>query len=127
MLFHERIGWKMHPSSNKRARHFSGDSMFLAMNRFRIAPGKEDDFVAHWRNRNSYLAEVPGFVSFNLLRGDSNDERTLFASHTVWESEAAFAGWTQSDAFRKAHMAAGQSPRDFYLGPPQLELFEAVL
>jgi len=24
-------------------------------------------------------------------------------------------------------MAAGHSPRDFYLGPPQLELFEAVL
>jgi len=24
-------------------------------------------------------------------------------------------------------MQAGQSPRDFYLGPPQLELFEAVL
>ena len=53
--------------------------------------------------------------------------RTLFASHTVWDSEQAFADWTQSGAFRKAHMAAGQSPRDFYLGPPQLELFEAVL
>ena len=101
--------------------------MFIAMNRFRIALGKEDDFVAHWRNRNSYLSEVPGFVSFNLLRGDTNEERTLFASHTVWESEQAFADWTQSDAFRKAHMQAGQSPRDFYLGPPQLELFEAVL
>ena len=24
--------------------------MFLAMNRFRIVPGKEDDFVAHWLN-----------------------------------------------------------------------------
>jgi heme-degrading monooxygenase HmoA len=101
--------------------------MFLAMNRFRIALGREDDFIAHWRNRNSYLDEVPGFVSFNLLRGDSNDERTLFISHTVWASEQAFADWTQSEAFRKAHMAAGQSPRDFYLGPPQLELFEAVL
>lgn len=101
--------------------------MFLAMNRFRIAPGKEDDFVAHWRNRNSYLDEVPGFVSFNLLRGDSSEQSTLFVSHTVWASEQAFADWTHSEAFRKAHMAAGQSPRDFYLGPPQLELFESVL
>ena len=101
--------------------------MFLAMNRFRIALGKEDAFVEHWRNRNSYLHEVPGFISFNLLRAESGDEYTLFASHTVWESEQAFADWTQSEAFRKAHMAAGQSPRDFYLGPPQLELFEAVL
>ena len=101
--------------------------MFIAMNRFRIALGKEDDFVAHWRNRNSYLSEVAGFVSFNLLRGGTNEERTLFASHTVWESEQGFADWTQSDAFRKAHMQAGHSPRDFYLGPPQLELFESVL
>lgn len=101
--------------------------MFLAMNRFRIALGKEEDFVTHWRNRNSYLHEVPGFVSFNLLRGDSSETCTLFASHTVWASEQAFADWTQSEAFRKAHMAAGQTARDLYLGPPQLELFEAVL
>lgn len=101
--------------------------MFLAMNRFRIARGKEDAFIDHWRQRNSYLGEVPGFQGFNLLKGESNDEFTLFASHSVWESEAAFAAWTRSDAFRKAHLAAGNSPRDFYLGPPQLELFEAVL
>lgn len=101
--------------------------MFLAMNRFRIALGREADFVAHWENRNSYLNEVPGFVSFNLLRGDSTEEYTLFASHSVWASEQAFEDWTKSEAFRKAHMQAGQSPRDFYLGPPQLELFQAVL
>ena len=101
--------------------------MFLAMNRFRIAPGKEQAFIDHWKNRNSYLHEVPGFTSFNLLQGPTTEECTLFASHTVWESEQAFADWTRSDAFRKAHMAAGASPRDFYLGPPQLELFEAVL
>jgi heme-degrading monooxygenase HmoA len=101
--------------------------MFLAMNRFRIALGKEEAFVEYWRKRNSYLSEVPGFISFNLLRGDTSEERTLFASHTVWESEQAFEAWTQSEAFRKAHMAAGNSPRDFYLGLPQLELFEAVL
>lgn len=101
--------------------------MFLAMNRFRIALGKEDAFLEHWRQRQSYLAEVPGFVDFHLLRGASDAESTLFASHTVWESEAAFADWTQSEAFRKAHMQAGQTPRDFYLGPPQLEVFESVL
>ena len=101
--------------------------MFLAMNRFRIALGKEEAFVEHWRKRNSYLHEVPGFVSFNLLRGDTDAQRTLFASHTVWDSEQAFVDWTRSEAFRKAHVQAGQSPRDFFLGPPQLELFEAVL
>ena len=103
--------------------------MFLAMNHFRIALGKEDAFAEHWRNRNRNrnVHEVPGFVSFNLLRAASNEDHTLFTSHAVWESGQAFADWTQSEAFRKAHMAASHSPRDFYLGPPQLELFEAVL
>lgn len=101
--------------------------MYLAMNRFRIALGREEDFIAHWRNRTSYLNEVPGFVSFNLLRGPVGEEYTLFASHAVWESEQAFIDWTRSEAFRKAHEAAARSPRDFYIGPPQLEVFESVL
>ena len=80
--------------------------MFLAMNRFRIARGREDDFVAHWRQRNSYLDEVPGFVSFHLLRGESNDQYTLFASHSVWESEPAFADWVAGrDAALEAVLA----------------------
>ena len=101
--------------------------MFLAMNRFRIVPGKEDAFIEVWRQRDSHLKDVPGFQGFNLLRGESTEEYTLFASHSVWESKDAFIAWTHSDAFRKAHANAGHSTRDFYLGPPHLEMFEAVI
>ncbi|GKS89084.1 MULTISPECIES: antibiotic biosynthesis monooxygenase [unclassified Acidovorax] len=100
--------------------------MFVAMNRFRIAPGREEEFVEIWRQRDSHLAQVPGFQSFHLLRGDTTPEHTLFASHTVWASRADFEAWTRSDAFRAAHAGAGQK-RDLYLGPPQLELFESAL
>ncbi|GKS73882.1 antibiotic biosynthesis monooxygenase [Acidovorax sp. SUPP950] len=96
------------------------------MNRFRIAPGREEEFVEIWRQRDSHLAQVPGFQSFRLLRGDMTPEHTLFASHTVWASRADFEAWTRSDAFRAAHAGAGQK-RDLYLGPPQLELFESAL
>ena len=34
--------------------------MFIAMNRFRIAAGREADFIEVWRQRDSRLAEVPG-------------------------------------------------------------------
>lgn len=101
--------------------------MFIAMNRFKIIRGHEDTFLEHWRNRTSYLDEVPGFVSFDLLRGTQTDEYTLFASHVEWTSEQAFIDWTHSEAFRKAHANAGKTPKDIYLGPPQLETFEAVL
>ena len=100
--------------------------MFIAMNRFRIALGFEAGFEDLWRQRDSYLAEVPGFVSFALLKGPQREDHVLYASHTVWESQAAFEAWTRSDHFRRAH-AQRSAPKGTYLGHPDLELFEAVL
>jgi heme-degrading monooxygenase HmoA len=105
--------------------HYSGTDMFIAMNRFRIARGKENEFIEIWKKRESYLNGVPGFREFHLLQGPSHEDYTLFASHSVWESREAFEDWTLSDAFRKAHASAG-SARGIYLGPPQLETFETV-
>ncbi len=99
--------------------------MFLAMNRFRVRPGREADFEAVWAARDSRLAGVPGFVGFHLLKGPVKEGCRLYASHTMWESEAAFAEWTRSEAFRAAHRGAG-GHGDIYAGPPELELFEAV-
>ncbi|NNL68298.1 MAG: antibiotic biosynthesis monooxygenase [Myxococcales bacterium] len=100
--------------------------MYIAMNRFRIARGREDVFEELWRSRERHLDEVPGFREFRLLRGPVDDECTLYASHTIWESEQAFADWTRSDAFKKAH-ANARAPRGTYLGHPQFEGFEVVL
>jgi len=72
--------------------------MYVAMNRFKIAPGREEEFVEIWRQRDSFLSEVPGFKSFNLLRGPTTGEYTLFASHSIWESEQAFIDRTHSRA-----------------------------
>jgi heme-degrading monooxygenase HmoA len=100
--------------------------MFIAMNRFKITPGREDDFVAVWKNRDSHLEGVAGFQSFNLLRGATTEEYTLFASHSVWDSKQVFEDWTHSEAFRLAHANAGQT-KGIYLGHPNLELFESVI
>ena len=100
--------------------------MYIAMNRFRIAKGREQDFINIWKNRETHLETVPGFKTFNLLQGPSDDAATLFASHSEWESAEAFMNWTRSEAFRKAHANAGDS-KEIYLGPPQFEGFESVL
>jgi len=100
--------------------------MFIAMNRFKVASGREEDFIAVWRNRESHLEGVPGFKEFHLLRGPEHEDHTLFASHSVWESPEAFEAWTTSEAFRKAHSQAGGT-KGLYIGGPQLECFEAVL
>ncbi len=100
--------------------------MFLAMNRFQIARGFEEGFEKIWRERESFLEEVPGFVSFALLKGGEFEDHTLYASHSVWASRAAFEAWTESENFRKAH-AQASAPKGTYLGHPNLELFESVI
>ena len=100
--------------------------MYIAMNRFKIIPGHEDDFLDIWKNRETFLDEVPGFKEFNLLSGPVTEEYSLFASHSIWESKQAFEDWTKSEAFRKAHANAGNA-KPVYLGKPEFEGFEVVL
>lgn len=100
--------------------------MFIAMNRFQVAQGRESEFEEIWRSRDSQLDKVPGFRSFHLLRGPGADDHTLYSSHTVWESRGAFEDWTKSEAFRTAHRDAG-THKGLYLGHPRFEGFEVVL
>ena len=99
--------------------------MFIAMNRFRIASGREPEFEKMWRERESYLDEVEGFRQFQLLRGRSAEGETLYLSHSIWESRARFEAWTRSESFRKAHGRA-RAPEGVVLGHPDLETFESV-
>ena len=100
--------------------------MFLAMNRFKIALGYEEGFEKVWKERDSYLDEVDGFVSFNLMKGVVTEDYVWYASHSVWQSKDAFEAWTKSEHFRKAH-AQASAPKGTYLGHPDLELFDSVL
>jgi heme-degrading monooxygenase HmoA len=100
--------------------------MFIAMNRFKIIPGNENDFLEIWKNRETFLDEVPGFKEFHLLEGPKTKEHSLFASHSIWESKQAFEAWTKSEAFRKAH-ANASNIKPVYLGKPEFEGFEVVL
>lgn len=95
--------------------------MFIAMNRFRVAPGRGEAFETAWRERESHLAGVPGFRRFCLLRGADG----VYVSHSTWESESAFAAWTESEAFRKAHRQ--RLPEGVLAGPPELSCYEVVL
>ncbi len=99
--------------------------MFLAMNRFQVLPGSEQDFETMWLSRESHLQTVPGFVEFHLLRGAARDDHVLYASHTVWSDQASFEAWTNSEQFRAAHRPSGGS-KPLTLGHPQFEGFESL-
>ena len=101
--------------------------MYIAMNRFKVKAGSEEDFEAVWKNRDSKRSGMKGFRSFHLLRGPENaaEGYTLFASHTVWDSHDDFVAWTKSQNFRDAHRNAGDH-KPAYLGHPQFEGFSVV-
>lgn len=98
-------------------------ALFITMNHFQVDPARGAEFEQIWRERESHLAGVPGFVRFALLRGD---EPGAYVSHSSWESRAAFEAWTRSEAFRKAH-AHARTPAGLIAGHPRLALYEAVI
>jgi heme-degrading monooxygenase HmoA len=101
--------------------------MYIAMNRFKVTAGFEAEFEDVWKNRDSSLDAVPGFIEFKLLRGKAfpEEDYTLFSSHTIWSSEADFQAWTKSESFREAHKNAAGN-RHLYKGPPVFEGFNVV-
>lgn len=101
--------------------------MFIAMNRFKVAKGSEENFETVWRSRETLLHELDGFVSFSLLKGPEREDHILYSSHTVWANKANFEAWTKSEQFRKAHARAGNDRPLNILGHPEFEGFEVVL
>lgn len=99
--------------------------MFIAMNRFQVVKDATAEFEAIWRDRDSHLGEMDGFVEFHMLRGPEREDHVLYSSHTVWETKADFEGWTRSEQFRRSH-ARTPSSKPLYLGHPQFEGFEVI-
>ena len=96
--------------------------MFIAMNHFKVAKGQEPDFERTWRERQSYLQGVPGFVQFALLKSDAEGE---YVSHSAWQDRDAFIAWTQSEAFVAGHRQG--SLMGVLEGPPHLKTYEALI
>ena len=99
-----------------------GNALFIAMNRFNVAEGMGPQFEERWRSRRSYLAGVPGFVRFALLKGDTPGE---YVSHSTWESREAFEAWTRSEAFAAGHRQG--SVQGELVDHPVVSLYDAVI
>ena len=99
--------------------------MYIAINKFTVVSGREQEFEEIWRNRESYLDAVPEFMEFNLLRSEPGAETTIFLSHSQWQSEQAFTHRTHSEVFRLPHKRA-KSPAGVVLGPPEFSGYNTV-
>ncbi|WP_425038991.1 antibiotic biosynthesis monooxygenase family protein [Primorskyibacter sp. S187A] len=100
--------------------------MYLAMNRFTVKSENAAAFEDLWLNRESHLHQLEGFVEFHMLKSAAREDGTfLYASHTVWASEAHFLAWTRSEQFRAAH-AGARTTSKLHEGTPSFEGFTAI-
>ncbi len=98
--------------------------MYIAMNRFKVAKDRLQEFETSWKSRRSNLVGLSGFIEFHMLKGADHADHVLYASHTVWADKSAFEAWTHSEAFRLSHAKAGDGASKSYLGHPEFEGFE---
>lgn len=100
--------------------------MYLVMNKFKIKLGHEDEFEQIWKNRDSKLHTIAGFVEFKLLKGETTDKFTIFSSHVLWNSKEEFEAWTKSDAFKESHKRADNS-MSLHVAHPDLECYDVII
>lgn len=100
---------------------------FIAMNRFKVLPGHEENFETLWKDRESRLKQMQGFQEFRLLKGPEGEGYRLYSSHALWATREDFDTWVNSEAFRESHKNAGKGTKGALMGPPQFEGFETVL
>src|ERR1700734_3526634 len=99
--------------------------MFIAMNRFRVKRGSEEAFEKVWLTRDTYLDCVPGFMEFHLLKGPETEDHTLYASHTIWQSKAAFEALDKiGGVSRRPCARRNETTGPLYLEHPKFEGFD---
>jgi heme-degrading monooxygenase HmoA len=92
-------------------------TMFVAIVRHQIQPGKMQEAAARINSNGTRMRERPGFVSRRLLApADGADE---LATVTLWTDQAAYDAWVAHNRTANVH-AGSESP---YVGSPDTRLY----
>ena len=75
--------------------------MILALSRFKVANGLENDVARAFLNRPRLVEQAEGFLGMEVFT-DSKDASVFYLS-TRWTTESAFREWHSSDAHHASH------------------------
>lgn len=96
----------------------------VKINAISAPPGMGPELERRFAQRKGSVDQLPGFISFELLRPVRGDDRYFVVTH--WETEEHFQAWIQSQQFGQAH-ARAESPDGRPVAPSaQLLEFEVV-
>ncbi len=108
--------------------------MLIANNRFFVNREFENAFEERWKNRESHLDKMPGFMKFRLLkqkpiavgppsRDPQAGEITEYISYSEWLNEEAFLNWASSESSKKTHSSQGPLPTGMLTRPPEFRAY----
>lgn len=98
--------------------------MFVTCNRITVNPDYAAAFEERFDGRAGQVDQMPGFVSFHLLKPKNPTDP--YVVMTFWESEAHFTAWTESPQFREGHARSSTLPPEAFAGRPTLEAFDVI-
>lgn len=93
----------------------------VKINAIEVPEGQGAELEKRFANRLHAVDGQPGFISFQLLRPVSGDDRYFVLTH--WETEEAFVAWRDGPA-AEAHQGS-RNPKPVASGASLLE-FEVV-
>lgn len=93
--------------------------MILALSRFLVVNGMEEQVIAAFRSRPHLVEGAPGFLGMEVFR-DRHDSRAFYLA-TRWSDERCFREWHGSEAHRHSHQGI---PRGLKLDPSFTEVRE---
>lgn len=99
--------------------------MFVVMNRLPVNPDYAEQFEDRFINRAREVDKMSGFVRNQVLRPTNPDDPYVVL--TIWQSQADFDAWVNSEEFKKGHAKSGTLPPETFLGHGKLETFEVIL
>ena len=97
--------------------------MLLISNRIPVAPEWQKAFEDRFHNRAGQIDKQPGFVRLEILK--PVDTASPYIVQTVWEDEAAYQAWVESDDFKAAH--SNPLPKEAVTGNSQMEMHNIII
>jgi len=97
--------------------------MYVVTNRIPIHKDYREEFEQRFRNRAGQIDKQPGFVRMEILRPLSDE--SCYCVSVMWEDEAAFKNWVNSEDFAMAHR--NPLPKAAYAGEAKMETHERII
>jgi heme-degrading monooxygenase HmoA len=112
------------PQGRTATAPIAADRSVTLINKFVVAPERDEAFIAMWTEASEYFRGQPGFVSLRLHRAASPDADYRFVNVARWETLRDFQAAHDTDECRRVISQEGW--KEFPSNPALYEVIVGV-